>query len=137
MRHLEDAIHQMNGRVQGNQGHNGNNVNNVNNVNINNEVGINELIRLHRSSSSNRNVSVKLARMFFSQNELTNNRTRIGGERRPHGAVNGQLDPARLEQVRINYFRIVDIPELLRVQEWKMCCRHIDTLLNSLYFELF
>ena len=59
MRHLEDAIHQMNGRVQGNQGHNGNNVNNVNNVNINNEVGINELIRLHRSSSSNRNVSVK------------------------------------------------------------------------------
>ena len=49
MRHLEDAIHQMNGRVQGNQGHNGNNVNNVNN-----EVGINELIRLHRSSSSNR-----------------------------------------------------------------------------------
>ena len=99
MRHLEDAIHQMNGRVQGNQGHNGNNVNNVNN-----EVGINELIRLHRSSSSNRHFSVKLARIFFSQNELTNNRTRIGGERRPHGAVNGQLDAARLEQVRINYF---------------------------------
>ena len=59
MRHFEDAIHQMNGRVQGNQGHTGNNVNNVNN-----EVGINELIRLHKSSSSNRNFSVKLARIF-------------------------------------------------------------------------
>ena len=66
----------MNGRVQGNQGHNGNNVNNVNN-----EVGINELIRLHRSSSSNRIFSVKLARIFSLQNKLTNNRTRIGGEK--------------------------------------------------------
>ena len=65
MRHLEDAIHQMNGRVQGNQGHNGNNVNNVNN-----EVGINELIRLHRSSSSNRNFSVKLARIFSHRMNL-------------------------------------------------------------------
>ena len=72
--HLEDAINQINGRVQGNQGNNGNNVNNVNvnNVNVNNvnnvnnEVGMNELIRLHRSSSSNINFAVKLARLFFT-----------------------------------------------------------------------
>ena len=105
MGHLEDLINQINGRVQGNQGNNGNVNNvNVNNVNVN-EIDINELIRLHRSSSSNRNFAVKLARLFFSQDQLTNNRTRIGGQRHPHGAVHGQLDPARLEQVRINYFR--------------------------------
>ena len=31
-----------------------------------------------------------------------------------------------MKKIRINYFRIVDIPDLFKQVEWKKCCKAID-----------
>ena len=83
---------------------------------LNNDLELQELITIHRSSSSNINFAVNLARRFFTSNDLKDNRTWFVGHRRRGGAdVHGQLDLVRL-----------DIPDLFKQVEWKKCCKVID-----------
>ena len=92
-------------------------------------VDIEELIVMHRSSSSNYNFAVNLARGIFTNEELIN-RTFVGGRRGGGGAgadAHGQLDALRLQQIRNNYFRIVNVADMLKSREWKECCKAIDT----------
>ena len=71
----------------------------VNHLN-NHDLELEELITIHRSSISNINFVVNLARRSFTSNELKENRTWFVGHRRRGGAqdVHGQLDLVRLEK---------------------------------------
>ena len=81
------------------------------------------LIAIHRVSSSNGNFAVNLARQVFSRQELKSRRVRGKRGVPPEEA---QLDPIRLQQVRTNYFRIVDVADSLKPNEWRRCTKAID-----------
>ena len=82
------------------------------------------LIATHRVSSSNVNFAVNLARQLFSKEEMKNRRVR---GKRGVPAEEGQLDPIRLQQVCTNYFRIVDVADMLKPNEWRRCTKAIDS----------
>ena len=74
---------------------------------------------MYRGSSSNPNFALNLARQLFTREELKNCRV--------HGMRDvAQLDPDRLQQVRVNYFRVVDVADLLKEREWRLCEKAID-----------
>ena len=86
------------------------------------------------NSSSPHNFAVNLVRQNFTQNEMMHNRTFLSGKRQG-GAGNdhGQLDPVRMERIRQNYFKFVDLPnKRAQETEWKACCKAIDAACRAL-----
>ncbi len=81
------------------------------------------LIAIHRVSSSNGNFAVNLARQVFTKEEMKNQRVRGKRGVPPEEA---HLDPIRLQQIRTNYFRIVDVADSLKPNEWRHCTKAID-----------